>query len=98
MLNLVNEKTVDEKVYERLSERMRDRCNPFGSLPDTIRDWIEDIETLGEKIDEYIDAQKDATGFDLRYTASLEPAEKDWRDCAKVFSRHDFAELMTSGW
>lgn len=25
MLNLVNEQTVDEKVYERLSERMRDR-------------------------------------------------------------------------
>ena len=30
MLNLVNEQTVDEKVYERLSERMRDRFNLFG--------------------------------------------------------------------
>jgi len=50
MLNLVNEQTVDEKVYERLSERMRDRYNLFGFLPDTIKDeWIDDIETLGEK-------------------------------------------------
>lgn len=50
MLNLVNEQTVDEKVYEKLSERMQDRYNLFGSLPDTIRDeWIEDIETMGEK-------------------------------------------------
>jgi superfamily II DNA/RNA helicase len=64
MLNLVNEQTVDEKVYDKLSERMQDRYNLFGSLPDTIRDeWIEDIETMGEKMDEYIDAQKTAKGF-----------------------------------
>ncbi|MGF1613042.1 MAG: phospholipase D-like domain-containing anti-phage protein [Gammaproteobacteria bacterium] len=99
MLNLVNEQTVDEKVYERLSERMRDRYNLFGSLPDTIKDeWIEDIETLGEKMDEYINAQKEATGFDLRYTTTIEPTEKDWRDCSEVLSRRDFAELMSEGW
>ena len=99
MLNLVNEQTVDEKVYERLSERMRDRYSLFGSLPDTIKDeWIEDIETLGEKLDEYINAQKEATGFDLRYTTTMEPTEKDWRDCSEVLSRRDFAELMSAGW
>ena len=99
MLNLVNEQTVDEKVYERLSERMRDRYNLFGSLPDTIKDeWIEDIETLGEKMDEYITAQTEVTGFDLRYTTTIEPTEKDWRDCSEVLSRRDFAELMSEGW
>lgn len=99
MLNLVNEQTVDEKVYERLSERMRDRYNLFGSLPDTIKDeWIDDIETLGQKMDEYINAQKEATGFDLRYQATAEPSEKDWRDCSEVLSRRDFAALMRAGW
>ena len=99
MLNLVHEQTVDEKVYERLSERMRDRYNLFGSLPDTIRDeWIEDIENLGEKLDEYIDAQREATGFDLRYTATMKPTEGDWRDCSEVLSRRDFAQLMSAGW
>ncbi|MFY4658157.1 hypothetical protein PQ669_28340, partial [Escherichia coli] len=71
----------------------------FGSLPDTIRDeWIEDIETMGEKMDEYINAQKQANGFDLRYTDTMSPSEKDWRDCSIVLSRRDFTELMTSGW
>jgi len=99
MLNLVNEQTVDEKVYERLSERMRDRYDLFGSLPDTIKDdWIDDIETLGEKMDEYINAQKHATGFDLRYTTSMQPSEKDWRDCSRVLSRRDFAVLMSAAW
>jgi superfamily II DNA/RNA helicase len=99
MLNLVCEKTVDEKVYERLSERMKDRFDLFGSLPDTIKDeWIEDIESLGEMMDQYIDAQKKATGFDLRYNSTLRPSEDEWRSCAKVLSRHDFDALMRKGW
>jgi len=99
MLNLVNEQTVDEKVYERLSERMRDKFNLFGSLPDTIKDdWIEDIETLDEKMDQYIDAQKRATGFDLRYNAHLSPSDKDWRNCSNILSQRDFGTLMREGW
>ncbi|HAV1329263.1 helicase [Vibrio parahaemolyticus] len=99
MLNLVNEQTVDEKVYDKLSERMQDRYNLFGALPDTIKDeWIDDIETLGEEMDKYIEDRKQANGFDLRYTSTMEPSDKDWRDCSNVLSRRDFSELMTSGW
>jgi hypothetical protein len=90
---------VDEKIYDRLSERMRDRYNLFGSLPDTIQDeWIDDIETLGQKLDDYIHAQKSATGFDLRYTESMMPPEKDWRDFSEVLSRRDLVTLMSTGW
>jgi hypothetical protein len=99
MLNLVNQDTVDEKVYDRLSERMRNRYDLFGSLPDTIKDeWIADIETLGEKMDEYINAQEQATGFDLRYNTTIIPDDRDWRDTASVLSRRDLTELMGRGW
>lgn len=99
MLNLVFEKTVDEKIYERLSERMKNRYDLFGSLPDTIKDeWIEDIETLGERLDEYINAQKTATGFDLRYTGTMMPPDKDWREFTEVLSRRDLATLMNAAW
>lgn len=99
MLNLVNEQTVDEKIYNRLSERMRDRYNLFGSVPDTIKDeWIDDIETLGEKMDEFISVQKQATGFELRYTDTMNPSKDDWYDCSGVLSRRDFMELMDKGW
>jgi hypothetical protein len=99
MLNLVNEETVDETVYERLSERMRDRYNLFGSLPDTIKDeWIDDIESLGEKMDEHIHAQKEATGFDLRYTTTMKPSRSDWRACSDVLSREGLAQLLRVGW
>ncbi|AOS78282.1 MULTISPECIES: phospholipase D-like domain-containing anti-phage protein [Hydrogenophaga] len=99
MLNLVFEQTVDEKIYERLSERMKNRYDLFGSLPDTIKDgWIDDIETLGERLDEYINAQKTATGFDLRYTGTMMPPEKDWREFSEVLSRRDLATLMSTAW
>lgn len=99
MLNLVNEQTVDEKVYDRLSERMKDRFDLFGSLPDTIKDeWIDDIEHLGELMDQYINAQKQETGFDLRYNATMRPTDNDWRTCAQVLSRRDFETLMRKGW
>ncbi|MFA5731631.1 MAG: phospholipase D-like domain-containing anti-phage protein [Acidithiobacillus sp.] len=99
MLNLVFEQTVDEKIYERLSERMKNRYDLFGSLPDTIKDeWIEDIETLGERLDEYINAQKTATGFDLRYTGTMISPEKDWREFTEVLSRRDLATLMSAAW
>ena len=99
MLNLVFEQTVDKKIYERLSERMKNRYDLFGSLPDTIKDeWIDDIETLGERLDEYINAQKTATGFDLRYTGTMMPPEKDWREFTEVLSRQDLATLMSAAW
>ncbi|MBC2771159.1 phospholipase D-like domain-containing anti-phage protein [Pusillimonas minor] len=99
MLNLVFEQTVDEKIYERLSERMKNRYDLFGSLPDTIKDeWIDDIETLGEKLDDYINAQKNATGFDLRYTGTMTPPEKDWREFTEVLSQRDLVTLMTAAW
>jgi hypothetical protein len=95
----VFEHTVDEKIYERLSERMKNRYDLFGSLPDTIKDeWIDDIETLGERLDEYINAQKTATGFDLRYTGTMIPPEKDWREFFEVLSRRDLATLMGTAW
>ncbi|EPO8091469.1 MULTISPECIES: hypothetical protein [Gammaproteobacteria] len=97
--NLVNEQTVDEKVYDRLSERMKDRFDLFGSLPDTIKDeWIDDIEHLGELMDQYINAQQQETGFDLRYNATMRPTDNDWRNCAQVLSRRDFETLMRKGW
>ena len=41
MLNLVHQGTVDEVVYARLSEPMRNPYALFVSLPDTRRDdWI----------------------------------------------------------
>ncbi len=99
MLNLVYQGTVDEKVYERLSERMRDRYDLFGALPDTIKDeWIERIEELDEYMAQYIEERRQATGYDVRYNDSLRAAEHAWRDCEKVLSAKELEKWLRTGW
>jgi len=99
MLNLVYHGTRDEKVYEVLSQRMKDRYDLFGSLPDTIEDeWIEDIETLETKLQEFTERKKQANAFDLRYASTVEPKGSRWETCEKVLSRRDIVERLSEGW
>lgn len=100
MLNLVYTGTRDEVVYDRLSQRMRDRYDIFGSLPDTIEDdWIDDIEHIDEKLSEYIEKRQAArSAFDLRYGDTLEPEGEPWEKCSKVLSRRDLEEALSRGW
>ena len=43
-------------------------------------------------------ARPEATGFDLRYTGTMMPPEKDWREFTEVLSRRDLATLMSTAW
>ena len=61
-------------------------------------EWIDDLETLGEKMDQYIEERRRATGFDLRYNDSIKPSDDAWRDCAAVLARRDLENLMRQGW
>lgn len=52
---------------------MRGRFDLFGLLSDTIKaDWLENIEALDKKLDEYIDAQRRANGFDQTSSFDLD--------------------------
>jgi superfamily II DNA or RNA helicase len=99
MLNLVYHGTRDEKVYETLSERMKDRYDIFGTLPDVIEDdWIEDIEKLDERLNEFTNRKKQANAFDLRYAADVDTNEEKWELCERVLARHDVRERLLRGW
>lgn len=99
MLNLVYAGTRDQKVYEVLSQRMRDRYDLFGSLPDTIEDdWIEDIEELDERLRQYTERKKRANAFDLRYAGTVQPEGPGWELCEKVLSRRDVIARLSEGW
>jgi len=100
MLNLVYDGTQDQVVYDRLSRRMRDRYDIFGSLPDVIEDeWIDDIEHLDEKLSEFIEKRQAArSAFDLRYGDTIDPEGEPWEKCSKVLSRRDLEEALSRGW
>jgi superfamily II DNA/RNA helicase len=99
MLNLVYAETTDEKVYRALSQRMRDRYDLFGSLPDTIQDeWIEDIENLQEYFSQFTQKRQRANAFDLRYGKTAMPEGPGWELCEKVLARRDVVERLSEAW
>ena len=100
MLNLVYHGTQDEKVYEVLSQRMKDRYDIFGSLPDTIEDdWIDDIERLEEMMDRYMHLRKQTRdSFELRYEHQVNPDMERWELCSRVLARRDIVEKLSRPW
>lgn len=100
MLNLVYADTQDEKVYEALSRRMKDRYDIFGGLPDTIEDeWIENVEILEEMMDKYIHLRQQARDvFELRYQGTIDPDQDRWELCSRVLSRRDVVDKLLRPW
>ncbi|MBP1994650.1 phospholipase D-like domain-containing anti-phage protein [Paenibacillus eucommiae] len=100
MLNLVYSETQDEKVYNVLSERLRDTYDIFGSLPDTIDDeWIEDEEELKGRMNEYMHERKKAQdAFSVKYRGTLDPEAHLWERCASVLSRRDIVNKLSEPW
>jgi Superfamily II DNA and RNA helicases len=100
MLNLVYHDTQDERVYQVLSRRMKDRYDIFGGLPDTIEDdWIESVERLEEMMDEYIHLRQQARDvFELRYKETVDPDRNRWELCSRVLSRKDVVEKLSEAW
>ena len=100
MLNLVYHQTQDEKVYQVLSRRMRNRYDIFGGLPDTIRDdWIENIEELEGKMDEYMHLRNQAKNvFEIRYQETIDPDKDRWELCSDVLARRDVLEKLSVPW
>lgn len=100
MLNLVYHGTQDERVYETLSRRMKDRYDIFGSLPDTIDDdWIGSVERLEEMIDQYMHLrQKSRDAFEIRYERQVDPNKDRWELCSRVLARRDIVERLSVPW
>ena len=100
MLNLVYSETQDEKVYQVLSERLKDTYDIFGSLPDTIEDdWISDEEELRTRMDTYMHERKKAQdAFSVRYRSTIDPQAQLWERCAMVLSRRDIISRLSEPW
>jgi superfamily II DNA/RNA helicase len=100
MLNLVYAGTQDEKVYNVLSERLKDTYDIFGSIPETIEDeWIDDEKILRVKMDEYIhERDKAQNAFSVKYRSSVDPNANKWEYCSQVLSRRDVNDRLAHPW
>ena len=68
MVNLVYAGTVNERVYQKLSERMKNRYDVLSSIPDTIKDfWTDSIEQKEKDLGKFTRPESPADLFSLRY-------------------------------
>src|SRR5262249_135102 len=97
MLHLVYHDTQDEKVYQVLSRRLKDKSDLFGGLPDTIEDdWIESVEKLEAMMDQYIHLRQQGRDvFELRYKETIDPDKNRWELCSRVLARKDVVEKLS---
>jgi superfamily II DNA or RNA helicase len=108
MLNLIYEGSRDEAIYDKLSERMKDRFDIFGQLPDVLSDdWIDDVQGLEKELRKFVEGRQRANAFDARWgnTAtgiSMSAAEREWQrgwqTCRDVLSRRDIEKRLGEGW
>lgn len=100
MLNLVYKDTRDEKVYSKLSARMKDRFDILGGIPDCLDDeWISDLEEFEKKADTYLHLRNQSQNiFDEKCGIDPHSDDNRWEECTRVLSRRDIEQAMARPW
>lgn len=96
ILNLRYRDSVEDRVHERLSERLNDIRTLFGQIPDVLEDvWIQEALGNEARARQLVDAVPRRHAFELR-NAAVQPA--NWEGCTHVLSAADVQRLLRQGW
>lgn len=100
LLNLVYKDTRDEAVYLKLSERMKNKFDIFGGLPDCLEtEWIEDFAAYEARAQTHLHLRKSIVNvFDEKWGATVFGGGEPWEECSRVLSRRDVETALSKGW
>ena len=88
--------SVEDRVHQLLSSRLKAISDLFGQLPDTLEDaWVALAQHDEEHAKQIIDAVPAVPPFELKYDR-IEPV--DWESCAEVLDAAAPTELLRRGW
>ncbi|MDF1536642.1 MAG: helicase-related protein [bacterium] len=94
--NMRYKDSVEDRVHQLLSDRLKDIYNLFGQLPDVLEDaWVAMAMGEREQAAKIIDEVPKSHPFELRY-ANVERI--DWESCEKVLDPRVIASIMRSNW
>jgi SNF2 family DNA or RNA helicase len=101
VMNLRYAGTVEDDVYEVLSERFRDIFQVLGQLPDNFEeDWMEAIIQQREKVRYFVSRVKtERPPMERRYFKDVADDEGlDWEYCDRIIATHDIEAYMRNPW
>lgn len=88
--------SVEDRVHELLSSRLRDIHSMFGQIPDTLEDvWIDLAVGATEKAKERIGAIPRKHPFEAKYN---QIANVNWESCAKVLNAVEKRNRLARAW
>ena len=94
--NLRYRGSVEDRVHQLLSARLKDITDIFGQLPDTLEDvWVQVALRNEAEALRIIDETPKEHPFELRYDR-IEPL--DWESCSVVLDSQSQLELLSKGW
>lgn len=94
--NLRYKDSVEDRVHELLSERLKDIFDLFGQIPDVLEDvWVDLAFGEIENAKKRIDAVPEQHPFELKYH-KIEHV--DWESCEKVLAAVETRTALQKGW
>jgi hypothetical protein len=88
--------SVEDRVHQLLSSRLKAIRDLFGQLPDTLEDvWVAVALRDEAKAREVINQVPDMHPYVMRYDR-VEPV--DWESCREVLDSHEQVETLVRGW
>jgi len=97
LYNMRYRDSVEDRVHQLLSTRLRAIRDLFGQLPDTLEDaWVEVALKDEERAREIIDQVPTVHPFEMRYDRHVETV--DWESCSKVLDSRSQLDVLMEGW
>lgn len=94
--NMRYKDSVEDRVHDLLSERLRDINSMFGQIPDVLEDvWVDVALDKIADAKRTIDAVPKQHPFRIRYD-TIKPVH--WESCAKVLDAQDMKKVFFEGW
>lgn len=89
--------SVEDRVHELLSGRLKEIYDLFGQIPDVLEDvWIQMAVGEIEAAKQTIDALPSQHPFEIKYHQKIEKV--NWESCAQVLDATERKKFLLRGW
>jgi superfamily II DNA or RNA helicase len=96
--NMRYQDSVEDKVHQKLSERLKNIHDIFGQIPEVLEDvWIAIAQNDVKRAEEAINKVPKKHPFELKYEQNI-PKTEDWQSCTFVLDKSEKLKELLKGW
>jgi superfamily II DNA/RNA helicase len=94
--NMRYQDSVEDRVHQLLSDRLKNIHDLFGQIPDTLEDvWIDVAQGQEQRAKQTIGQVPEKHPFEAKYN---QIQSINWETCSEVLNKHAVSDCLGSGW